>query len=252
MTHALKQRSFPALLLFTALLLILAVLAPKTSAAEYDPVIKLTGRDAEGKYELTTKDLYFFHMENIAPGDSLTGSVKVENDTASDMAVSVHSIKSALEKDTALVDVLDLNISVAGEESYHGDYAAGRTGYYLLSSGEDLYFDIEVTFPSTAGNEYQGAQMDSTWTFDAIYYEPKENAGEPSAPSDDTAAPFNDIVKTGTDLTGSNTALITSLFVLLLAFCAATVTYIRYRSVKKAREIWEEREQSSTDESSLS
>ena len=73
--------------------------------------------------------------------------------------------------------MLDLRISVAGNTAYHGSYASPDspvTDYYMVSPGEVLYFDIRVSLPETAGNESQGGQMDSTWTFKAVFFEPEQ------------------------------------------------------------------------------
>ena len=114
-------------------------------------------------------------MEGTAPGDSWYGAVRVTNETEADMAVSVKSITSNLKQDTLLFDMLDLRITVAGKTAYRGAYAAegaSVTDYYLLAPGDVMFFDIRVTLPDTAGNVYQGRQMDSTWTFDAVFIEP--------------------------------------------------------------------------------
>jgi len=147
------------------------------NARKYKTAIKLTGREVEEQYELTTKDLYLFSLEGAAPGDTWYGSVKVENHTETDMAISVHSIQSTLEQDTALFDTLDLRISVAGKTAYRGGYGdAGSpvTDYYILPPGDVLFFDIRVSLPETAGNASQGSQMDSTWTFKAVFFEPEQ------------------------------------------------------------------------------
>lgn len=244
-----KHRVQPLLCFLTAVMLLLLFHVPKAHAAgetaEQNAVIQLTGRQAEGKYELTTKDLYLFSLENLAPGDSWQGKVTVDNDTNTDMAVSVYSITSTLKQDTALFDVLDLRISAAGEEAYCGKYAASGptvTGYYLIPSGETLDFDIEVFFPGSAGNAYQGKQMDSTWTFDAIYFDEDQmpGASEPVAPSI-PSDPFEDVIKTGMDLSHSNVAFFTCLFLFLASGCGLVMMSVRYYKARKAQQQWRSR-----------
>ena len=170
-----------------AVLLVASVSSPTAFAADnweehrnyrkYKTTIELTGREVEEQYELTTKDLYLFSLEGTAPGDEWYGSVKVENRTETDMAICVQSIESTLEQDTVLFDLLNLRISVAGKSAYRGKYGAGGspvTDYYLLSPGEVMYFDIKVFLAETIGNEVQGRQMDSTWTFKAVFFEPEQ------------------------------------------------------------------------------
>jgi len=244
MPHLLQHPFRRCLLCILAILLLLPTFTPAVSAAahgsEQNAVIELIGREANGRYELNAEDLSLFSLEGIAPGDSLKSSVKVMNMSDADMAISVYSIKSTLERDTALFDILDLRVTVAGEEAYHGNYAAGTptvTDYYPIPAGENLTFDIEVIFPSTAGNEYQGKQMDSIWTFDAVYYEPENNASGITDPTGPQSS-GDDVIKTGMDLIGSNTALLTSLLVFLFALVAVGITYGRYISAKKAQQKW--------------
>ena len=247
MKHTLQHRFHASLICILALLLLLSAFIPAASAetngSEQTAVIELAGREANGRYELNAENLSLFSLESIAPGDNWRSSVKVMNTTNADMAVSVYSITNTLEHDTALFDVLDLRITVAGEEGYRGSYSANGpmvTNYYQIPAGKDLIFDIEVTFPGTAGNEYQGKQMDSIWTFDAVYYEPENDvSGTPDASNPHGSQNHGeDGVKTGMDLSDSNTTLITSLFVFLFALIAAGITYGRYRSAKKAQEQW--------------
>ena len=186
MKHNAKRLISCTLAALMAVLLIASVFAPTANAADldhrnyrkYKTTIRLTGREAEGHYELNTKDLYLFSLEGAAPGDTWYGSVKVENTTDTIMAVSVHSIESTLKQDTALFEALDLRISVAGETAYRGTYAADSgpvTEAFLLEPDRVMFFDIKVSFPTDADNSLQGRQMDSTWTFKAVFLdqEPK-------------------------------------------------------------------------------
>lgn len=186
-TRNFKRIFTTTLAAFMVVLVVISVFSPAASAAndnddyrnsrKHKTAIKLTGREVEEQYELTTKDLYLFSLEGAAPGDTWYGSVKVENRTETDMAISVQSIKSTLEHDTVLFDTLDLRISVAGKTAYRGGYGnAGSpvTDYYILPPGDVLFFDIRVSLPETAGNTSQGSQMDSTWTFKAVFFEPEQ------------------------------------------------------------------------------
>lgn len=187
MKHKAKRLFTAMLASVMALLLVVSVFAPSAYAADdreehrnyrkYKTTIELTGREVEEQYELSSKDLYLFSLEGAAPGDTWYGAVKVENRTETDMAICVQSIESTLEQDTVLFDLLDLRISVAGKSAYRGKYGEGGrpvTDYYLLSPGEVMYFDIKVSLSETVGNEVQGRQMDSTWTFKAVFFEPQQ------------------------------------------------------------------------------
>ena len=246
MAHTVKRLNVAVLAMFIALLFALSVCVPQANAADAhdssrSAVIHLTGRHADGKYELNTKDLYLFSLEGTAPGDSWSGSVKVQNDTGGDMAIAVHSIASTLKQDTTLFDTLDLKISVEGETCYFGDYAADGspvTGYYPVAAGEDLSFDIVITFPAHAGNECQGKQMDSTWTFSAMYFEPESSSQHPSGTgpggSDvDPSSPVDDIIQTGRFMITSNTELITCLILFLSSGAGLVWMTIRYYKTRK-------------------
>ena len=82
MTHT-AERGFPGLpiILLTAFLLLLYSQAQMASAVVGNDhaVIHLTGKHADGKYTLNTKDLYLFSLENIAPVDQWNGSVIVQD-----------------------------------------------------------------------------------------------------------------------------------------------------------------------------
>ena len=187
MKHKIKRLFSGTLAVLMAVLLLTSVVSPTASAAdewddyrtyrEHKTTIRLTGREVENHYELNTKDLYLFSLEGVAPGDCWYGAVKVENDTETNMAIRVKSITSTLVRDTTLFDALDLRISVAGETVYLGPYAASGssiTDYVMLKPGQVMFFDIKVSFPGTAGNTCQGKQMDSTWVFDAVFFEPEK------------------------------------------------------------------------------
>lgn len=270
------EKGFPRMVaIFAALLMALIILVPMAMAMESDKgsaTIKLSGRDSNGKYELSTKDLYLFSLEDVSPGDTWSGSVDVVNDTDDDMSVSVYSITSNL-KDTVLYDELDLEISVAGEEAYAGAYSVKHcpvTSAYLIGSGESMSFDINVSLPETAGNKLQNSQMDSTWTFDASFYGPGPGAGDggdngdstvpadpesPAAPTEpvnpmdppnssdpgnsttpDGSKPGQDIVKTGVDLMRSNTAIVSALIILLLSIVAVGILQIQIHRAQKQEE----------------
>ena len=187
MKHKAKRLFSAMLASIMALLLVVSVFTPSAYAVDdreehrnyrkYKTTIELTGREVEEQYELSSKNLYLFSLEGAAPGDEWYGSVKVENRTETDMAICVQSIESTLEQDTVLFDLLDLRISVAGKSASRGKYGEGGkpvTDYYLLSPGEVMYFDIKVSLSDTVGNEVQGRQMDSTWTFKAVFFEPEQ------------------------------------------------------------------------------
>ena len=248
MTHN-AERSFSRLpiILLTAFLLLLFSHAQMVSAVGGNDhaVIHLTGKHADGKYTLDTKDLYLFSLENIAPGDQWNGSVIVQNATESDMAVAVQSIVSTHKQDNTLFDALDLQINVAGANIYRGPYANPSkpvTGYYLIHAGDSLSFDLQVTLPQHVGNECQGKQMDSTWTFDAMYFQPTGNVQNPSGTPTPGQGPAGDVIQTGRFMITSNTELITCLLLFLSSGAGLIWMTVRYCRARKSERVSPTRE----------
>lgn len=183
-------RAVPAWILVVVLILSMVSVAHAEDSAPiqvHEGEIELTG-NYSGKFSLDSSDLYLFKLENMAPGDSWEGKIRVKNSASDKMEISILSIVSNLE-DTKLFDALDLKISLKDKEIYNGSY--GKTvepisSFFEIPAGEAIAFDVVVAFPKECGNEYQNTHMDSTWTFEGRYY-----GG-------------SDKVQTGVDMTAGN------------------------------------------------
>jgi len=170
------RRTIGLLLCFV---LILSTLLPiHTLAANetvYEGSIELTGEFERRRFNLSTSDDDLFRLRNIIPGDTWRGKVHVKNNCNRIMEVSIISIVNDLEDDDYLFKQLDLDISIGDEVIYSGSY--GKTDdpvsdWYAISPGKKITFDIQVKLPEETGNEGQGREMDSTWTFESRVMEP--------------------------------------------------------------------------------
>ncbi len=214
-------RAVPAWILVVLLILSLIPVAHAEETAQkqvYEGEIELTGA-FNGKFSLDSSDLYLFKLENMAPGDSWEGKIHVKNSACAKMEIALLSIVSNLE-DTKLFDALDLEISLGDTKVYSGSY--GKTEepistFYTIPPGEDLTFNVKVTFPKECGNEYQNTKMDSTWTFEGRYY----GGRGPVNPPD----PIK--IQTGVDLTTGTSQNATWLLISVL--CLAACALVAYR-----------------------
>lgn len=214
------------LVLFTALL-------PQTAWADHEvreDTIELTGRFS-GQFELTSSDVSIFALENMVPGDSWEGRLKVVNKTGGEMHMSLISITSNLE-DNVLYDALDLKILLDGGLLYNGPYSGTRTPmveWLEVPANQDVVFEIFVSLPTTADNEVQGRKMDSTWLFEA-YFEKGDN------------------VQTGVDLTVGNSGNATWLIISGLCLTCGLILFFRVKSVKRTLQYSTEKEEHTHEE----
>lgn len=178
------SKTRPLFLRLAALLLVILAIvssmtlqasAESSSPAELIPSFEwtqqLTG-EYTGKFDLTSEDMELFNLENIAPGDSFVGKIHVKNNARDKMEISIISIVSNLE-DLTLFDALELEIKVEDEIVYTGSYGkteAPISDFYLISPRDTVTFDVTVSLPIETGNEVLNKKMDSTWTFEANYY----------------------------------------------------------------------------------
>lgn len=299
-----------ALVFFLVFLLLFSFLVTPVKAApagdgDTEATLEITGERVGGKFTLSANDLSFFSLENAAPGDTWNGTIKLINKASGRLEVCVHSIVNNLVDDRALFNELDLKISFPEGKGtiYNGSYSGTDTpvtDYFPLKQGESRILNVEVSMPVTAGNEFQGTSMDSTWYFDARYtppstllnyyvhyldeegnellgtkvgtarrgeeiteyaeviegytpdkeaksiilskknneitfiYSKKDASVIPPEESQTPDPPAKEDVQTGANLAQSNSALTTTIFILLLALLAAVVTMCRIQRTRKA------------------
>jgi len=214
--------------LLAVLVLFLALWPIQASAAEptYTGSIELTGKYT-GTFTLESSAMDLFKLENIVPGDTWEGKVEVKNTGSRNMEIAILSIVNDLQDNDLLYDKLHLQIHLGNEEIYSGSYGATEANiskFYPVRPNETIAFDILVTFPEDAGNEYQGQKMDSTWTFEARYEGGGYYPGDPTSPEE------KPVIQTGHELTDTNTASAHWIFLLLLCAAGVGVTVYRVRA----------------------
>lgn len=176
------------MLLFAALLFTAVFMPWLANAADFDGTVKLEGEET---FSLTADELRLFDLENIAPGDVRTGKLHIENTTNSKMECRILSIMS-YSKDKRLFNAMKLRITDEnGTELYTGPYGGNGSEPLVsipLNGKQVKALDVEVTFPSDKGNEYQATKMDSIWTFEARVFDastPSDNGDKDNDKDDD-------------------------------------------------------------------
>lgn len=212
--------------LLAVLALFMALWPVQANAAEptYTGSIELTGKYT-GTFTLESSAMDLFNLENIIPGDSWQGKVEVKNTGTRNMEIAILSIVNDLQDNDILYDKLDLQIFREDEKIYSGSYGATEANiskFYTVRPNETIDFDITVTFPEDAGNEYQGQKMDSTWTFEARY----ANGGGGYYPTPDTPEK-KPVIQTGHELTDTNT--VSAGWILLFILCVTGIIVTAYR-----------------------
>ena len=176
------------MLLFAALLFTSVFMPQLADAADFDGTVKLEGEET---FSLTADELRLFDLENIAPGDVRTGKLHIENTTNSKMECRILSIMS-YSKDKRLFNAMKLRITDEnGTEFYAGPYGGNGSEPLVsipLNGKKVKALNVEVTFPSDKGNEYQATKMDSIWTFEARVFDastPSDNGDKDNDKDDD-------------------------------------------------------------------
>jgi len=132
--------------------------------------IELTGNFV-GTFTLDSNTAHIFRSSNAAPGDVWDGEITIKNSAGGPMEVALLTIVSTLE-DTALFETLELQIEVGNDTVYSGSYDTALdpiTPFYVIPAGQAMVMKLRISFPPEAGNEMQGKEMDSKWTFEARY-----------------------------------------------------------------------------------
>ena len=277
--------------LLTALIFTSLFIPQLTSAADFEGTVKLEGEET---FSLTASEMQLFDFENIAPGDVRTGTLHIENTTDRKMECRILSIMSYSE-DKRLFDAMRLRITDRnGTTLYDGPYGCNSSEPLTaisLKPKKVRTLSLEVSFPAVSGNEYQAAEMDSIWTFEARVFDksaPSDNGNKDDGNKDDDNKGDNEGngngdggsnssgdsngnhsegqnkgngnssgdseqgsgtgsgaakgngkdtsgVKTGLDLTLSNSGLIIGMILVGLCFLAAIVTSIRIYAAKHKR-----------------
>lgn len=113
-----------------------------------------------------------FVVQNMLPGDTEDRDVDVENNGSVPRDVGVRGVKT--EEIASFAAILDFVISEGGNDLYGGtsptgpktlqeffDESGGPNGLFLsnVGNGDTTTYNFLATFPSSSGNEYQGAKV---------------------------------------------------------------------------------------------
>lgn len=106
-----------------------------------------------------------FSIMNIAPGQTIEKSVVVHNDGDADTSILAKGIKTSSEGE-ALDTILELSIHESGSLLYQDTLStffqqSDTLGVMLatLASDASETYDFSITFPASAGNQYQSANL---------------------------------------------------------------------------------------------
>ena len=125
-----------------------------------------------------------FEVANMAPGDAEDRDVDVTNTGTVDRFVAVKGLRTGgVGTDPKLETVLDVVISEGGNDLYGGTSPTGPKSVQeffddsgdpngiplsILPDGDTTTYNIEVTFPTSAGNPFQGKSVIFDLTFGII------------------------------------------------------------------------------------
>lgn len=166
-----KKRIVKIICFCMAVIMMITCMLPLTSyAAEESPFI-ITG-EYNGKFNLTTDEENLFNISKAAPGNVYKGKITVKNDGPDRMDIAIIDIVSNIS-DESLYEKLELKISKDGVSLYSGSYGNTPdpvTDFYVVKGRSSIDFDIEVSFPKYSNNDFQGKELNTTWTFEAKYH----------------------------------------------------------------------------------
>lgn len=154
-----------------ALFLVVAILINQTGILEnlFRPKTAYAVGDLDVIWGVPDGDPIFV-VENMLPGDIETRTVTVENNGSSPRDINIKGVKTEEEKNFS--EILDFVISEGGTDIYGGTSPTGPktladfftdsgSGLFLssLPAGDSTQYTFKATFPTSAGNEYQGARV---------------------------------------------------------------------------------------------
>lgn len=154
-----------------AVIMLMTCFAPLITYAAEPESLVVTG-EYNGRFKLKTSEEKLFDISEAAPGDKYEGTITVKNAGSDMMKIAIVDIMSNLS-DTDLYKTLNLKISKDGEVLYDGVYGNTPdpvTKFITVKGRDKIVFDVEVSFPELSSNDLQGKEMDTTWTFEAKYY----------------------------------------------------------------------------------
>jgi len=121
-----------------------------------------------------------FTENNFLPGDSVSGWIRVKNNTESIQRIFIDS--ENVSDPVNLGQVLQLKIaegsSVLFDNTLDNLFNSSNIHLSDLSPGEQVQYDFTITFDSLAGNKYQGAFLQFDLTIGTLSSSEEEEEGE--------------------------------------------------------------------------
>lgn len=166
------MRNRRRLLIALLLILIAAAIAVGSTAVFTSSDANAGNLFASGNLQVSSEDGAILSAQNMAPGDTVNGNVRVEN------TGSVSGTFSLTSEDLTnsggappLADVLTLRIDAPGPSViYNGPLTNGIDEQLPPSwdAGDQRTYDFRVTMDQGAGNEYQNKSSEITFRWNAV------------------------------------------------------------------------------------
>ena len=143
----------------------------------------MTVQATEVTSEFFTVDLLVGEQNNIAPGDTFSDTVEIENTAKHKIKVRVYDVDNV--DDSKLYPVITAGWVKEGEEVTFVSFDdLTPTEWYTIESGKTLSLPLDMYFPAECGNEYQGATLAARFIIEARI--PREEVGDIDSDIDDT------------------------------------------------------------------
>ncbi len=174
------------------------LIAPPHLPSEEQTLDVEVGIDKKLEVPLTMNAMeeVFFNCPNINPGDVLKATIVFKNTSKEQVQVSIVDALNMLTEDRkaiALLDELELEISVNGELNFkgiHSKVTSPVTNWINVPAGGELPMTITVTLPKTADNRFQNALMHVKWVFQTRADVPPDPTDEETQTGDEKKAGY--------------------------------------------------------------
>lgn len=226
------MRKFKAFLTSLMAAVVLVGVLPATPVFAEEEVNSLTletniNKTLEIPLTLEASTETFYINGNIDPGDTLSADILFINESEEDIQVRIADVTDQLgtTDSQALLDVMDLTITVAGSPIYKGKHSqvtSPLTQWMTLKGGEALNMNVNIELPLwETDNRYQGSDMRVKYVFEARA-DVQLDSEQP--------AKLTEIIKTGVEeAVSSNPAAL----VIIIAAVAVVVAFVANSVSKK-------------------
>lgn len=134
-----------------------------------NPTVEAVG-DLFVDFGVAHSDDPLFHLANMAPGDSVTKTMSVQNSSSDSKKIALRGIKTSETGNIAhafTITITENNVVLYGgavKPKTLADFfleSAGPNGVYLsdISPGKNTHYSFLVQFPKITGNEFQAKQL---------------------------------------------------------------------------------------------